>query len=65
LSELGRLRLARAIVERGWPVARAAERLQVSRSTVFHRAAAGGHAQPLHHRYLVESGASTLWTIRG
>jgi transposase len=33
LSELGRLRLARAIVEEGWPVARAAERFQVSRTT--------------------------------
>jgi transposase-like protein len=33
LSELGRLRLARAIVDQGWPVARAAERFQVSRPT--------------------------------
>lgn len=33
LSELGRLRLARAILEQGWPVARAAERFQVSRPT--------------------------------
>jgi transposase len=33
LSELGRLRLARAIVEDGWSVARAAERFQVSRTT--------------------------------
>jgi transposase InsO family protein len=33
LTELGRLRLARAIVEGGWPVARAAERFQVSRPT--------------------------------
>ena len=33
LSELGRLRLARAIVDQGWPVARAAERFQVSRTT--------------------------------
>jgi transposase InsO family protein len=33
LSELGRLRLARVIVEQGWPVARAAERFQVSRTT--------------------------------
>jgi transposase InsO family protein len=33
LSELGRLRLARCIVEQGWPVARAAERFQVSRPT--------------------------------
>jgi Integrase core domain/leucine-zipper of insertion element IS481 len=33
LSELGRLRLARVIVEQGWPVARAAERFQVSRPT--------------------------------
>ena len=33
LSELGRLRLARCIVENQWPVARAAERFQVSRTT--------------------------------
>jgi transposase InsO family protein len=33
LSELGRLRLARCIVEQGWPQARAAERFQVSRTT--------------------------------
>jgi transposase InsO family protein len=33
LSELGRLRLARVVVEQGWPVARAAERFQVSRPT--------------------------------
>jgi transposase-like protein len=33
LTELGRLRLARLIVEEGWPVARAAERFQVSRPT--------------------------------
>ena len=33
LSELGRLRLARAIVDQGWPVARTAERFQVSRPT--------------------------------
>jgi hypothetical protein len=33
LSELGRLRLARCIVEQGWPTARAAERFQVSRTT--------------------------------
>jgi hypothetical protein len=33
LTELGRLRLARVIVDQGWPVARAAERFQVSRAT--------------------------------
>jgi transposase len=33
LTELGRLRLARAIVDQGWPPARAAERFQVSRPT--------------------------------
>jgi hypothetical protein len=33
LAEQGRLRLARAIVEHGWPAARAAERFQVSRPT--------------------------------
>jgi transposase len=33
LTELGRLRLARCIVEDGWSVARAAERFQVSRPT--------------------------------
>jgi leucine-zipper of insertion element IS481 len=33
LSELGRLRLARAVVDQSWPEARAAERFQVSRPT--------------------------------
>jgi transposase InsO family protein len=33
LTETGRLRLARCIVEHGWPVARAAERFQVARTT--------------------------------
>jgi transposase InsO family protein len=34
LSETGRLRLARCVVEDGWPLRRAAERFQVSVSTV-------------------------------
>ncbi len=33
LTETGRLRLARCVVEQGRPVARAAERFQVSRAT--------------------------------
>uniref|UniRef100_UPI0007A43B57 IS481 family transposase n=1 Tax=Nocardia anaemiae TaxID=263910 RepID=UPI0007A43B57 len=33
LSELGRLRLARCVVEQGWPLRRAAERFQVSATT--------------------------------
>jgi leucine-zipper of insertion element IS481 len=33
LTELGRLRLARCIIDQGWPEARAAERFQVSRPT--------------------------------
>jgi transposase-like protein len=33
LTELGRLRLVQCIVEDGWPIARAAERFQVSRPT--------------------------------
>lgn len=33
LSELGRLRLARCVVDDGWPVRRAAERFQVSATT--------------------------------
>ena len=33
LSETGRLRLARCIVDHGWPIARAAERFQVARPT--------------------------------
>lgn len=33
LTETGRLRLARCIVDRGWPIARAAERFQVARPT--------------------------------
>ena len=44
LSELGRLRLARAIVDQGWPEARAAERFQVSRPTA-HRWALRYRAQ--------------------
>jgi hypothetical protein len=39
LSELGRLRLARCIVDDGWPVARAAERFQVARTTAARWAA--------------------------
>ncbi|MFE2318178.1 helix-turn-helix domain-containing protein, partial [Streptomyces sp. NPDC059441] len=33
LTETGRLRLARCIVEDGWPLRRAAERFQVSPTT--------------------------------
>src|SRR5690242_8445399 len=33
LTELGRLRLARCVVEDGWPLRRAAERFQVSPTT--------------------------------
>jgi hypothetical protein len=33
LTELGRLRLARCVVEDGWPLRRAAERFQVSHNT--------------------------------
>jgi transposase InsO family protein len=33
LTELGRLRLARCVVEEGWPLRRAAERFQVSHNT--------------------------------
>jgi transposase-like protein len=33
LSETGRLRLARCVVEQGWPLRRAAERFQVSATT--------------------------------
>jgi transposase len=33
LTELGRLRLARCVVDDGWPLRRAAERFQVSVST--------------------------------
>jgi transposase InsO family protein len=39
LTERGRLRLARCIVEDGWPIARAAERFQVSRPTATRWAA--------------------------
>jgi transposase InsO family protein len=35
LTETGRLRLARCIVEDGWPVRRAAERFQVSHTTAY------------------------------
>jgi transposase InsO family protein len=33
LTETGRLRLARCVVDQGWPIARAAERFQVARTT--------------------------------
>ncbi|MEW2582014.1 leucine zipper domain-containing protein, partial [Streptomyces virginiae] len=33
LTETGRLRLARCVVDEGWPVRRAAERFQVSHTT--------------------------------
>jgi transposase InsO family protein len=39
LTETGRLRLARCVVEDGWPVRRAAERFQVSRTTAARWAA--------------------------
>jgi transposase len=39
LSELGRLRLARCVVEDGWPLRRAAERFQVSVTTAARWAA--------------------------
>jgi transposase len=35
LSPLGRWRLVRCVLEEGWPVARAAERFQVSRTTAY------------------------------
>ena len=39
LTELGRLRLARCVVEEGWPLRRAAERFQVSAATAARWAA--------------------------
>ena len=39
LTETGRLRLARCVVEAGWPVRRAAERFQVSPTTAARWAA--------------------------
>ena len=39
LSELGRLRLARCVVEEGWPLRRAAERFQVAVTTAARWAA--------------------------
>ncbi|MEU8516042.1 leucine zipper domain-containing protein, partial [Kitasatospora sp. NPDC048722] len=38
LTETGRLRLARCVVEDGWPLRRAAERFQVSATTAKRRA---------------------------
>ncbi|WP_412077298.1 leucine zipper domain-containing protein [Streptomyces xanthophaeus] len=35
LTETGRLRLARCVVDDGWPVRRAAERFRVSHTTAF------------------------------
>ena len=51
LSELGRLRLARCVVEEGWPLRRAAERFQVAVTTAARWAAryrelgAAGHGR--------------------
>jgi transposase-like protein len=39
LTETGRLRLARCVVEDGWPACRAAERFQVSHTTAARWAA--------------------------
>jgi transposase InsO family protein len=46
LSETGRLRLARCVVEDGWPVRRAAERFQVSHTTAARWAARYRQAGP-------------------
>jgi transposase len=43
LTETGQLRLARCVVEEGWPVRRAAERFQVSRTTAARWAARYRH----------------------
>src|SRR4051795_10253848 len=55
LTELGRLRLARCVVDDGWPLRRAAERFQVSHTTAARRGsrhptlgAAGVAAPPRH-----------------
>ena len=60
LTETGRLRLARCVVEQGWPIARAAERFQVSRPTAtrwaqrYREQGPAGMADPAHpdHRDL-------------
>lgn len=53
LTETGRLRLARCVLEDGWPVRRAAERFQVSHTTAARWAARyrqhgpGGDGRPV------------------
>jgi hypothetical protein len=47
LTETGRLRLARCVVEDGWPVRRAAERFQVSSTTAARGPTPGGVSQAL------------------
>lgn len=49
LSQTGRLRLARCIVDDGWPLARAAERFNVSVSTAK-RWADGQRTRPFFTR---------------
>ena len=56
LTETGRLRLARCVVEDGWPLRRAAERFQVSHTTEarwaarYREAGSGGHVRPVQPR---------------
>ena len=53
LSETGRLRLARCVVDEGWPLRRAAERFQVSHATAarwaarYRQAGRRGHGGPV------------------
>ena len=53
LTETGRLRLARCVVEDGWPLRRAAERFQVSHVTAarwaarYRESGPGGHGRPV------------------
>ena len=49
LSETGRLRLARCVVDDGWPLRRAAERFQVSHTTAARWAAR--YRQAGRHRH--------------
>ena len=46
LTELGRLRLARCVVDEGWPLRRAAERFQVSVPTACRWAGRYRHRDP-------------------
>lgn len=61
LTPEGRRRLARLVVEEGWPVRRAAERFQVSPATVSRWWAGTGPASPWRTAPAVPTTAQGGW----